>query len=217
MLKTIGFIRQSKNIVAAAFGLAPNQFSIDSNGVVTMSGSAKRHLSMRPQIVLGKVSNPIKPTVVQFGAVSGYSLPIYASDDEEIFFNEYIAGRWDEASDINVAVIGCLSEAETKNDDFALKLEWSNKSTSSGVLPTAVNTVGPIVTNIPDTRKTQYSVYRVDFPIDWNIASPNIAPSDLFCGRLCRTAVGAGNVEMNGEFIVTAIVITYAVDKIFKA
>src|SRR5512137_1233363 len=57
-----------------------------------------RHLSMRPAFVAGKTTSPQKPTPVFLGAWGVYSLPIYASDNEELFWRLQVPGRWDGAS-----------------------------------------------------------------------------------------------------------------------
>jgi hypothetical protein len=180
-----------------------------------------KRLSMRPTILPSKVVKVLAdyfiiPTMVDYAATTGYSFPLYAvGNDEEIYFNEYIAGRWDGASDIEVCVIGYLSAAEDANDDFNLQLSWANKSTSTGIFP-ATTTDVEVVTNIDNARKAQYSIYKVCFPIDWNLNDPDILVNDLFAARLRRIAVGAGNTEMAGEFVVLSVIITYTVNKIYK-
>lgn len=195
-------------------GVSGDSITIDPDTGITFQDAAKMRLSMRPFIEIGDIAVQEKPTVVSYGATKGYSLPLYAAN-EEIFFSEYIAGRWDGASNITVSVIGYLDTAETVDDDFNLSLQWENKATGSGVVPSAVNTIYQ-VTNCPTGRNAQYSIYKVDFPIDWDLPNPDVAASDFFAGRLYRSAVGAGNVEIAGEFVVTMIVITYQVDKVFK-
>lgn len=205
--------------IGAATGSDYIQFS--TNGFCTLAGTAKSKLSMRPTIIASKIVKvgsdyEIKPTQVDRGASSGYSLPIYASDDEEIFFNEAIAGRWDGASDITVSVYGYLSAAEDVGDDFCFRLSWACKSYSTGVWPSATTDVD-VWTNIETDRAAQYSRYQVDFVVDWDSPTPDIAAADLFCGRLYRVAVGGGYTEITGEFVVQAIKITYTVDKMYKA
>ena len=193
---------------------ATDNIKIDPDTGITFTGDAKMRLSMRPFIEIGDIAVQEKPTVVSYGATKGYSLPLYAAN-EEIFFSEYIVGRWDGASNITVSVIGYLDTAETADDDFKLSLDWQNKETSSGALSAAVTTVAH-VTNCPAGRNAQYSIYKIEFPIDWDLPNPDLAASDYFAGRLYRSAVGGGNVEIAGEFVVTMIVITYQVDKVFK-
>lgn len=197
-------------------GTLTNGITLDPDTGITFSGTAERHLSMRPFLVLGKNTNPFKPTVVQYGAYSGYSLPIYASDDQELFFNEYVAGRWDGASDLSVSIIGYLASAEDVDDDFNLSLDWACQTTGSGAISNSAKTVYQ-VTNIATGRSAQYSMYKVDLPIDWDYPTPDLAASQIFSARLYRTAVGAGNTEMTGNFVACLVMIQYKVDKVFKA
>lgn len=192
--------------------------NIDSNGNTIFDGSiyTPGKLSMRPFIEIGRIAQNTKPTIVQRGASSGYSLPIYNSDNEELFISEYIEGRWNGASNITLSIIGYIDTDEDVNDDFALQVSWINKSTSSGILP-ATTTDVTTVTNIETDRNVQYSIYKVDFAIDWDLNDPDIVASDYFAARIRRVAVGSGNVEMSGEFVITMIIITYDVDKVFKS
>jgi len=189
---------------------------IDDDGTIRCSS---KHLSMRPTILTSKVVKVgqdylLVPTQVDYGATSGYSLPLYsAGNDEELYLNEYIAGRWDGASDIVVSVIGYLAIAATANDDFKLQMSWSNKATASGVVLGTVTDV-EVDTNIPDARKAQYSIFKVDFTIDWDVNDPDIIASDAFYGRLRRIATAG--TEFAGEFVVTHITIQYQVNKMFK-
>lgn len=202
-------------------GDATNYVKIsDTDGNITWGGTYKKQLTMRPTLIAPKVVKVgsdylVVPTQVDRGASSGYSLPIYTSNDEELFFNEYIPGRWDGASDFTVSVIGYLSAAEDVDDDFALQVSWANKSTSAGVFP-ATTTDVEVRTNIATDRNAQFSIYKVDFTINWDGPDPDVTASDLFCGRLRRIAVGAGYTEMSGEFVVQAITITYTIDKAYK-
>ena len=95
-------------------------------------------------------------------------------------------------------------------------LSWSNKSTAGGTV-TSTTTDVVVETNCPSPRNAQYSIYKIEFPIDWDLPATDIAASDFWAGRLRRIApAGGGTVEITGEFVVTQIVITYNVDKTFK-
>ena len=191
-------------------GTASPRGALDVDGIIYNNG----HLSMRPFIEQGSVAGAGKPTIVTRGVSKGYSVPLYAAD-EELFISEYIAGRWDGASDITISIIGYLSAAEDVGDDFALQVSWANKATSSGVWQNTSTDV-EVRTNIDTGRAAQYSIYKVELPIDWNVNDPDIVASDFFAARVRRIAVGGGYTEMSGEFVITSIVITYNVNKVFK-
>jgi hypothetical protein len=118
-------------------------------------------------------------------------MPVFASDDEELFFREYVAGRWDGASNITASVICCLAGAEDVGDKFQFQLSWENKSTSSGVISASTNDV-PVETTVATGRAAQYSIYKVDFAIDWDLPNPDVAASDHVGFRLRRIAA-SGN------------------------
>jgi len=185
-----------------------------------MPSAASAKLSMRPFIEIGAIASKSKPTIVYRGANAGYSLPIWngtTNVDEQLFISEYIAGRWDGASDITLSIIGYLDTAEDVGDDFALQVSWANKSTGSGIFPSATTDL-TVETNVDTDRSAQFSIYKVEFPIDWDYPTPDVLASDLFSARIRRVAItaGTGKAEISGEFVVALIVITYTVNKIFK-
>lgn len=180
----------------------------------THSADGTGYLTMRPSLVAGKIGAVGKPTHVEIGAHAGYSMPVYSSDDEELFFREYVGGRWDGASNITVSAIVCLAGAEDVGDKFQLQLSWENKATSSGVISTSTTDV-PVETTIATDRAAQYSIYKVDFTVDWDLNNPDIVASDHIAFRLRRIA--ASSLEVSNEIIVLDVIITYTVNKIYKA
>lgn len=77
------------------------------------------YLTMRPALYAGRIGANTKPTPVEYGSFAGYSCPISTgSDGEELFFRDYVPGRWDGKSDIVVRVRCALATAETSNEDF---------------------------------------------------------------------------------------------------
>ena len=192
---------------------------ITLNDIIITPFVTDRHLSMRPYILTSRVVKVVNdfelvPTQIDFGATSGFSMPLYsAGNQEELYFNEYIAGRWNGVSDINCIVIGYLSASATINNDFKFQLSWTSKSTASGSIP-SVTTDVTVDTNIDSGRQGQYSIYKIEFAIDYNANTPNITASDFWSGRLRRIATTG--TEYAGEFVITGIILTYVVDKIFK-
>jgi hypothetical protein len=170
-------------------------------------------LTMRPNLVAGRIGALTKPTPVTVGSHAGYSMPIYATDDEEIYFRDYVPGRWDGASDFTVSVLCCLAAAETADEDFEFILEWENTA-----IPGTLTTGTTIVTNAVNlVSAAQYAVYKMDFTIDWNLPATDVASSQHMGYRLRRQAVsGGGADEVEGEVIILDVVITYNVDKIYK-
>lgn len=187
-------------------------------GVVMMDGDAKRLLTLRPDFDHSIVSALGKPTIVTVGLFQGFSLPIYSADNEELFMNFNVPGRWEGISDIEVDIIVALSQAETANDDFKLQLSWQNSATGFDTTSVILDQTGhdvEVETNIPAERNAQYDTYTVTFIIDWDIDSPNIVAHDAFTMRLRRIA--ADGTEIAGEVIVIDAHCHFIVDKMFKA
>lgn len=220
MAKLIGSIigvndaTDAVQIASAELGGATNYIGVAAGGVMTLVGTAKRSLSLRPQLYAGRVGGVSKPTFVTYGACAGYSFPIFSSDDEELFFRESLPGRWDGASDITGYLVCALAGAEDVNDDFAFQLSWSNKIPTGGVI---VNTTTDVTTaqNVETGRAAAYSIYKLAFTIDWDGPTVDATAGDYFAGRIRRVA--SGGTEVAGEIILLDFYMTYAVDKIFKA
>ena len=129
-------------------------------------------LTLRPQLYAGRVGGVTKPTFVVLGAYAGYSFPIYASDDEELFFRESIPGRWDGASNINAYAVVMLSAAEDVGDKFQFRLSWASHVTGSGALASAVTDVRTSQT-VAAGCSAQYSVYLLTFAVDYTVPTPD--------------------------------------------
>jgi len=177
---------------------------------VTGTGTLRK----RPTLHSGYASTKTKPTPVTIGTHLGYSLPVYNSDDEELFYTELVEGRWNGSSDITVSVICCLASAEDVGDKFQLRLSWNNKATGSGAVSTSETDVDVETTLVTD-RNAQYSIYKVDFTLDWDVNDPDIIDSDTLGLRLRRIA--ASSLECSGEIIILDTIVTYTVNKLFKS
>lgn len=196
-------------------GGASDYCKISSGGVITYAGTAKRSLTMRPAFVAGKTAGSGKPTPVAVGVWAGYSMPIYNSDDEELFWRLHFPGRWDGASNITYYLLVCISAAETLGDDFRIQVSWNHVDGSTGVIDaTAVQDLTADGDCAAD-HNAQYSIFTLSFSIDWDIDTPDIIVGDTLAGRVRRIA--SGGVEIAGEVIVLDHWLTFTVDKVFKA
>jgi hypothetical protein len=166
-------------------------------------------------MVAGYAAAKTKPTPIAVGTHAGFSMPVYNTDDEELFFREYIAGRWDGASDITASIVVVLAGAEDVGDKFKFQLSWENKSLSSGVITTGTTRDVEVETTLVTDRVAQYSIYKVDFTIDWDYPTPDVTASDHIGFRLRRIA--ASELECSNEIVVLDFIVTYTVDKIYKA
>ena len=174
------------------------------------------YLTMRPAIVAGRVGATTKPTPVDIGAHSGYSMPVYNSDQEELFFRDYVPGRWDGATDPIVTIIWALANAggEDVNDNVKWQLSWENVP-PGGVFSATTHDNTALDIPITTGHSAQYSEYRTDFTIDVSLPTPDVAPGDHIGFRLRR--IDATDPDITGECIVYDVLIKYKVDKVFKS
>ena len=183
-----------------------------TDGVLTLGGTAKRVLTLRADLDYTKITAQGKPTQVNIGVFHGYSMPIYAADDEELFFNETVPGRWDGVSDITFMILAALASAETPGETFKFQFSW-NQVGETDIVPATTHDVTNEVTVVDGT---QYATYYLTFTIDYNVDVGDVLLlHDDLAGRLRRVA--SSGDEVDGEIIVLDWHTHYTVDKMFRA
>lgn len=191
-------------------GIGESIISINLSAVQNNKGK----LTMRPTLIGGRVGANSKPTAVVVGAHAGYSLPIFNADAEDLFFRDYIPGRWDGASDITCTVICCLVATQTGGvaKYFKLQLSWENQPSGGAITAGTHDLTNNVECAI---NEAQYTLHYPTFTIPYNSYSPNIAASDHLGLRLMRIA--ADGTAIADEVIVLDVLLTYQVNKIYKA
>jgi len=148
-----------------------------------------------------------KPTAVSIGAYSGYSMPVYNSDNEELFFGIKAPRRWDGTTNPIVYIFCHLGNSEDVGDKFKYQLSYVGKEYGSGALTTATNDV-EVETIVLTSRAAQYDSYVVAFTLD----ATKLCAGCLLDARLRRIA--ASGSEVSNEVIVTDAYINFKRDKI---
>lgn len=181
---------------------------------LTRVNVTKGKLTMRPSLIAGRIQGTSKPATVAIGAHAGYSMAIYNNDYEELFFRDYVPGRWDGASNITCMVICCLATTQTGGTakDFKLQLSYENHP-SGGTITTSTHDLTNNVTCAVNEEK--YILHYPTFTIDWDLYTPHILSSDHLGLRLWRIA--ADGTAITGNVIVLDVLLTYQVDKVYKS
>jgi len=194
-------------------GDGTNYVQIDSTGVMTLVGTAKRKLTLRPVLeAIDQIAHS-KPTQVEIGIFKGFSCPIYSADNEELFYNLRIPYRWDGASDILVCLEVALADAEDVGDTFKFQLSWEH-TMANGAVPVTSNNV-EVQIAVVTGRTAQYSTYHVHFTIDYDIdGAGNEITEDCNLGFRFRRIASSGT-EVDNEIIVIDNVVDFQIDKIF--
>jgi len=172
------------------------------------------YLALRPEINVDEIRKQTVPTQVQIGVFFGYSMPIYAADNEELFLRQVVPARWDEASDIIVHVLTAISQAEDVGDYFKFQMSWNNVADDSDIVPVATHDV-TAEQIILAGRAAQYNVYELTFTVDYDIdgVGNEVQAHDLLAYRLRR--VDATDPDVTGEIIVLCWHNHFQVDKVF--
>jgi hypothetical protein len=207
------------DIVSSRFGDSTNYLKI-LDGVVSMGGTAKRGLTLRPQISTSQIvrtgaSTTMVPTPVSVGVFTGFSLPVYNSDNEELFFRMRAPYRWDGVSNPFFKMIVALSNAEDVGDKFKFQMSWNTTSVTGAIETDTVDV--PIETTIITAHSAQYSTYSVAFELDYDNAGlqQTMVSRNSLTGRIRRIA--ASSLEVSNEIYVLDWITWWQVDKMFGA
>ena len=163
-------------------------------------------LEIRPELDFETIRGQAGiPAHVRRGIIGGFTLPVYAADNQELFLTIHIPRRWDGASDIMVHVAGYLDNANNTKK-FRFQLEWENITPGTNVIPATNN---PVIVETTTGNWAQFQSYSVDFTIDYDIdgGGAEILPEDELYLRLIRLA--ATEDEIAGNPVVTHIGVTF--------
>lgn len=182
-------------------------------GQVTLSGSGVTYFKERPRIELSRILGASKPSIVYRGIIRGFSLPIYNSDNEEIFLDlPNVPARWDGASDPIVYVQGYLDTANTSKK-FKLACDWTYFS--AGDEPDGVAVESPSVETTTATWG-QYHTFTAAITLNYDVVADNaLAVGDFLQLRVYRIA--ASGDEIDGEVVVTGVAIRWKMDKLYSS
>jgi len=194
------------------FGSSINYADFDESGRLTLVGASKRILTLRPEINQDEIRKNLKPDSAQIGVYFGYSMPVYAADNEELFFKQRVPYRWDGASNPKSQIEVCLSGAEDVGDKFKFQFSWEHYA-ANAVVPDTANDV-EVQQVVLTGRGALHSSYALTFEIDYDIdgAGNELKAGEVLGARLRRIASDAPAVT--NEIIVLDWVTTYRRDKL---
>lgn len=183
--------------------------TLETTGLITTVGI----LHQRPEIQLEEIRKVAKPDSVYIGVFYGYSLPIYAADNEEIFYYETAPRRWDGASDITIHLHVCLADAEDVNDTFKTQVSWEHHVEGEPIPVTSHDV--EVQQSVLTDRNAQYDEYTLNFTIDYDVhgGGNELQPGEHWAFRVRRIA--SAGTEVDNEIIVLDATATYSIDKVF--
>ena len=168
-----------------------------------------KKLIIRPTLDQASIAGAGKPTRVIRGLFQGFSLPIYAAN-QEMFYRTVIPDRWDDTTNVTAHLYAYLDTAQTVGDKFNMQFSYESANCETGILPLTTNDV-PIETTIAEGRNSQYDVYCVDFTVPYT----TISHGDLMAGRLRRLDASVEENEITGNIVVAYVDLEFNINKIF--
>jgi len=188
--------------------------SVDLNQQITLSGSGVTYFKERPRLELSRTLGTSKPSIVTLGMTRGFSLPVYNSDNEELFFDlPCVPARWDGASDPVVIVQGYLDTANT-NKKFKLACDWVYFTPDDDAI--AMTAVESPSAQTSVTVWSQYHSFAANITLNYDVVAANpLAVSDFLQLRLYRVAATLN--EIAGEVVVTGVAIKWKMNKLYSS
>lgn len=172
---------------------------------VELVGDGKIWLEFRPELDFDIVRKNAVPVSYGRGIFTGFELPIWADDNQELFFRICVPGRWDGISTSHIHLDVFLIGAQDKGDAFRLEIVYEYYDTGVDVVP---NTS----TAVEVETATGASVAFQSFPVHFEVPAGNMVCDDVLAFRLRRIAVTEG-VEIDGNIVFNHIGINFYCDK----
>ena len=195
------------------FGNGTDFAAFDEDEQLTMHGSGKVTFETRLDIDVTTQIAQAKPTIVYRGIVRGFSLPVYNTDNEELFAGQDVPFRWDGVSNPTVHV-HCYCPSANTAKKFQLRASWEHYGVDNGAVPDTSNDVD--IETITGTDAVNHP-YEISIPIDYDIdgVGNELCAGDAISLRIHRIAASAD--EIAGEVVITHVGIVWIRNKLGAA
>ena len=188
---------------------------LNLNGPLHLAGNGLCTMELRPGIDQAEVAGVGKPTIVTRGITTGFSLPLYAAN-QELFFGMCIPQRWDGASNIDVGIHCYLASAED-NHAFRLQVSWDR-------IRTSINEVVPLTSQDVEVETDtgasalQFTSYHIDFTgenaIPYDLEGHELEAEDELSMRLRRVPKEGVPDECSGDIVIIHIGLIFVRNKL---
>lgn len=190
------------------------------NGQLLLYDDGKVWKEIEPDLDHARIDGKGKPSQVYRGLIAGFSLPVYDSDDEEIFASVDVPLEWDGVTDPLVHIYCYIAPDKGKGKPdgnnngkrFNLELVWEAFSPKD-------NEAVPLWGNIVSQEtiygfNEDYIAYEVDFVLDYDISvyGNGMERGDQLNLRIRR--IPASQDEIQGEVVITHIGLKFLRDKL---
>lgn len=174
---------------------------------IILEGDSKVWIEFRPDVDFRLVRAQGTPTWVNRGVFGGFSLPIYAADDEELFLDICVPDRWDGTSITHIHIDCWIDTAQdAANDAFNLQTSYEHYAPSTDIVPATS-------TDVDTETTTGVAVQFQSYQVNFDIPAGDMLGDDILTFRLRRIAVAVGN-EIDGKIVINHIGVIFNCDKL---
>lgn len=175
---------------------------------IILEGDSKVWIEFRPELDFEIVKKNAVPLSYERGIFTGFELPIYAGDDQELFFEICVPDKWDEESAIHIHLDTFLVDAQDDGDDFRLQIVWEYYTPNIDIVPDSSN---PVEVETETGASAAFQSYHVHFDLLAKDIT-DMEGDDILAFRLRR--VTTTGTEIEGLVIFNHVGIIFLCDKL---
>jgi len=210
--EVVGTLNLSGDAIIKTDKTSARDLTITTGATKTIKLTNIAKLTLRPDIVEKDTKKVLGiPTQIMRGCNVGYSFPIFAANDEELYWRMRIPNRWDGVTDPQFGICVSLISGEDVGDKFKFSLEW--QTTNKGNIMGTSTSVCYSEQTVLVGRNDAYDTYFIFFTLDASDVTNPITAGEMLQGRIRRVA--ASSSDVSGEIGVWDWAIMWPVDKVF--
>lgn len=183
-----------------------NLGGLDAVQPITVSDNGLVYIEISPDLDYDRILGNLKPVRVTKGIFEGWELPIFAADDQELYFVICIPNRWDGVSDV-LGHVTCWLDTANTDKKFGLRLSYEAYTSVTDIVP---NTSTDVDVQTSTGTASQYQSFEVAFTLPHG---PMLA-DDKLALRLYRIAADPVGDEIAGNVVINHVGVVFRRDKL---
>ena len=172
---------------------------------ITLTGNAKSWIEFRPELDFDIVKKNAVPLSYERGIFTGFELPIYNNDNQELIFEICIPNRWDGTSTVHIHLNVFLIDAQDDGDAFRLQIDYNHYDGGVDIVPN-------ISTSIELETPTGTSAVFQSYYVHFDIPVGDMLVNDILAFRLRRIAA-TGETEITNNIVFNHAGVIFLCDK----
>jgi len=158
------------------------------NDQVVLAEDGKVWIEFRPELDFDIVKKNAVPLSHERGVFTGFELPIWDDDNEELFFNICVPDRWDGISATHIHLDVFLIEAQDDGDSFRLQIVWEHYTPNVDIVPDTF-------TLVPMEVETGASAAFQSYHVHFDVPAGDMLGDDILAFRLRRIATTGTEID----------------------